>query len=136
MISKMKGPAMPAGMLGMTGLPANSLSKGDRGERRGIQLKSIFEGHHGTSGIQRMKSPAGRGLAPLKRIFEERLANRVLAATEGINGVEFFVPEDRSRALDRRRSTLYAAHAHKDIELVRELSFARNGSHHRHVNEG
>jgi len=28
MISKMKGLAMPAGVLGMTGLPANSLSKG------------------------------------------------------------------------------------------------------------
>jgi len=43
----------------MTGLPANSLSKGDGGERRGIQLNSIFEDHHGASGIQKMKSPAG-----------------------------------------------------------------------------
>ena len=41
---KKKGPAMPAGVWGMTGLPANSLSKGDGGERRGIGLKSIFEG--------------------------------------------------------------------------------------------
>jgi hypothetical protein len=36
MVSKMKGPAMPVGMWGMTGLPANSLSKGDGGERREI----------------------------------------------------------------------------------------------------
>ena len=30
----------------MTGLPANSLSKGDGGERRWIQLRSIFEGRY------------------------------------------------------------------------------------------
>src|SRR5262249_20792970 len=94
-----------------------------------IQLNSTFEGHHRASAIQKIKFL----YRPWPRTFE---ANRVLAATEVSTVSAFFVPGDRSRALDRRRSTLYAAHAHKDIELVRELSFVRNAPHHRHVNEG
>jgi hypothetical protein len=42
----------------MTGLPANSFIKGGMGESAGDTDK-IHKGHHGASGIQKMKSPAG-----------------------------------------------------------------------------
>ena len=39
MVSKMKGPAMPGGMWGMTGLPANSFVKGGWGRAPGDTIK-------------------------------------------------------------------------------------------------